>query len=78
MKKLGSFVQLPCFLSELQSVNCPKRCVFYNFVLTSVKVEVNLLKQFTYIYLKVLITVFQKMLRGLSHRSMKKGLSHPS
>ena len=60
MKKMGSFVWFPCFLPELCSLNCPKRCIFYNFVLTSAK-KPFLLKQITYIHLKVLITLFQKM-----------------
>ena len=38
-----------------------KRAFFYNFVLTSAR-NLSLLKQFTYMYLKVLITIFQKML----------------
>ena len=37
-----------------------KKCIFCNFVLTSER-NLSLLKQFTYMDLKVLITVFQKM-----------------
>ena len=48
-----------CFIN-LWSINCPKKCIFYNFVLTSAR-NLGLLKQFTYMHLKVLITLFQKM-----------------
>ena len=48
MEKMESFVKFLCFLTELWSVNCPKRCNFYNFVLTSAR-NLSLLKQF-YIY----------------------------
>ena len=61
MKKLGSFVLFSCFLPSLRSVNCPKRSIFYNFVLITAK-NLSLLKQFRYMHLKVLITLFQKML----------------
>ena len=61
MKKMGPFVQFPCFFPEFWSVNCPKKCIFYNFVLTSAR-NLSLLKQFTFMHLKVLITLFQKML----------------
>ena len=27
-EKMGSFVQFPCFLPDLWSVNCPKKCIF--------------------------------------------------
>ena len=76
-EQIGVICPASMFLSRIIVCKLSKK-VLCNFVLTSVKVEVNLLKQFTYMYLKVLITVFQKMLRGLSHRSMKKGLSYPS
>ena len=59
-EKMGSFVQFPCFLPELWSVNCPKQCIFNNFVLISVR-HPPLLKHFTYVHVKVLITLFQKM-----------------
>ena len=59
-EKMGLFVQFPYFLPELWSLNCPKKCIFCNFVLTSAR-NLSLLKQFTYMHLKVLITVFQKM-----------------
>ena len=60
MEKLESFVQFLCFLPELWSINCPKKCIFYNFVVTSAR-NLGLLKQFTYMRLKVLTTLFQKM-----------------
>ena len=37
-----------------------KKVHFYNFVQTSAR-NLSLLKQFTYMHLKVLITLFQKM-----------------
>ena len=40
---------------------CPKKNIFYNCVLTSAR-NVSLLKQFTYMHLNVLITLFQKMI----------------
>ena len=36
-------------------------CIFYNFVLTSAR-NLSLLKQFRYMHLKVIITLFQKIL----------------
>ena len=60
-EKMGSFVSFPSFFLELWTLNCPKKCIFCNFVLTSAR-NLNLLKQFTYMDLKVLITVFQKMI----------------
>ena len=45
---------------ELWSLNCPKKCIFWNFVLTSAG-NLSLLRQFTYKQLKLLITLFQKM-----------------
>ena len=39
----------------------PKKCIFCNFALTAVR-NLRLLKQFTYMDLKILITVFQKMI----------------
>ena len=38
-----------------------KKGIFYNFVLTSAR-NLSLLKQFTYMHLKVLTILFQKML----------------
>ena len=43
-----------------ESVNCPGKCIFYNFVQASAK-NLSLLNQCTYMHLKVLITHFQKM-----------------
>ena len=70
-EKMGSFVWFPCFIPELWSLNCSKKCLFCNFVLTLAR-NLSLLKQFTYVHLKVLITLFQKMIwfiSGLSHCS---------
>ena len=70
-EKMGSFVLFPCSLPDLWCFNCPKKCIFSNFVLTSAR-NLSLLKQFTCMDLKVLITVFQKMIwfiGGLNHRS---------
>ena len=70
-EKMGSFVKFACFLPELWSINCPKKCIFYNFVLTSAG-NLSLLKQFTYMHpesshynLSENATVY----RGLSYRS---------
>ena len=57
VRALSQRYQLP----ELWSLNCPKNSIFYNFVLTSAR-NLSLLKQFTYMHLKVIITLFQKML----------------
>ena len=46
-EKMGSYVWFSCFLPELCSLNCPKKCSFYNFVLTPAR-NLSLLKQFTY------------------------------
>ena len=59
-KKMGSFVQSPCFLPELWSLNCPKEGIFCNFVLISAR-NLSILKQFTNMHLKGLLTHFQKM-----------------
>ena len=58
---MGLFVQILCFLPESWSVNCPKMCIFHKLVLTSAR-NLSLLKQFTYIHLKDLFPLFQKML----------------
>ena len=60
-KKMGSFVYFQCFLLELWSFNCPKKYIFKNFVLTLAR-NLSQLKQFTWMYLKVLITLFLKMI----------------
>ena len=59
-EKMGSFVWFPCFLSKLMVLKLSKKCIFCNFVQTSPR-NLNLLKQFTYMHVKVLITLFQKM-----------------
>ena len=45
---------------ELWLLNCLKRCIFFNFALTSEKKQ-SLVKHFTYMHLKFLIMLFQKM-----------------
>ena len=49
-----------CLVSVSPSI-IQKRAFFYNFVLTSAR-NLSLLKQFAYMHLKVLITLFQKTL----------------
>ena len=53
-----------CLVSVLPSwvmvLKLSKKCIFCNFVLTSAR-NLSVLKQFTYMDLKVFITVFQKM-----------------
>ena len=44
----------------LWALNCFKKCIFCNIVLTSAR-NLSLLKQFTYMHLKGLATHFQKM-----------------
>ena len=58
---MGLFVWLPCFLPDLWSLNCPEKCIVCNFVLTSTR-NLSLLKKFTYMHLKFLITLFQKII----------------
>ena len=60
MKKIGSFVKFLCLLPEFWFVNCPKKSIFYNFVLTSARTR-SQLKQVPYMHVKVLITLFQKI-----------------
>ena len=70
-EKMELFVEFPCFLPELWSVNCPKKDIFYNIELTSAR-DLSLLKQFTYMVLKVSIALFSEnamVYRCLSHRS---------
>ena len=50
------------FPSWVMVLKLSKKCFFCNFVLSSAR-NLSLLKQFTYKYLKVLITIFQKMVR---------------
>ena len=52
VEKMGSFVYFPCSVCLVS--------IFCNFVLASAR-NLNLLKQFTYIHVKVLVTHFQKM-----------------
>ena len=59
-KNMVSFVQFPCFLPDLSSLDCLKKCIFCNFVLTSAR-NLSLSNQFTYMHLKDLGTLFRKM-----------------
>ena len=59
--KMGSFIYLSFLLAELRSFNCSKKCIICSFLLTSAR-NLSLLKQFTYMHLKVFITLFQKMI----------------
>ena len=70
-EKMGSVVQFSCFLPELWSVNCPKKCIFYNFVLNSAR-NLSLFKAI-YIYASESshYTLSENVMvcSGLSHRS---------
>ena len=57
-KKVDEKYGVICLVSVSPSII--QKSIFYNFVLTSVR-NLSLLKQFTYMHLKVL-TLFQKML----------------
>ena len=58
---MGSFIYIPCFRPELWSLYCPKKCIFCNFALTPAR-NLSMWKQFTYMDLKYLVTVFQKII----------------
>ena len=60
MKKNGFICLVYMFLPQLWSLNCLKKCIFCNFVLTSAR-NLRLFKQFTYMHLKGRNTHFQKM-----------------
>ena len=62
IEKMGPFTLFRCFLHELWSLYCPKKCIFCKFVLTSAR-NLSLLGQFTYMLLKVLIILLQKVVR---------------
>ena len=49
-----------CLVSELWSLSYLKKCIFCDVVLTSAR-NLSLLKQFTYMNRKGLVTHFQKM-----------------
>ena len=70
-EKMGSVVQFSCFLPELWSVNCPKKWIFYDFVLYSAK-NLSLFKVI-YIYASESshYTLSENVMvcSGLSHRS---------
>ena len=61
-KKWGPSSSFLCFLLELWSLNCPRKYIFCNSVLTSVR-NLSLLKKLAYMHLKVLIALFKKMIR---------------
>ena len=48
---MGSFVWFLCSFPELWFLNCLKKCIFCNFVITSAR-TLRLFKQFTYMHLK--------------------------
>ena len=54
----------------LLGLNCWKKYIFCNFVLTSAR-ELSLWKQFTYLHLAILITLFQKMKFALTFLNLK-------
>ena len=58
---MSMIVDAVSMFHELWSLNCLKKCIFCNFMLTSAR-NLSLLKQFTYMHLKVLFTHFQKMI----------------
>ena len=70
-EKMGSFVRFPCFLSELWSLNCPNKCIFCNFVLTSARKSKS--DKAIYIYGSESsyynLSENDMVYRGLSHRS---------
>ena len=61
MKKWGHLSSLHASFLSYGPEIVQKKCIFRNFVLTSAR-NLSLLKQFTYMDLKVLITVLQKMI----------------
>ena len=68
---MGSFIYLSFLLAELRSFNCSKKCIICSFLLTSAR-NLSLLKQFTYMHLKVFITLFQKMIWFIRVWSIKR------
>ena len=58
---VNGVILVSMLLPELWSLNYPKKCIFCSFVLTSAR-NLSVFKQFTYMDLKVFITVFQKIL----------------
>ena len=59
-EKNGVICVVFMFPSRVMILKLSKKVHFFNFVLTSVK-NLSILKQFTYMHLKGLITRFQKM-----------------
>ena len=60
-EKIGVICLISMFPSRIMVLKLSKKCFFCNFELTSAR-NVSLLKQFTYLHLKVLITLFQKII----------------
>ena len=60
-EKNGVICLVSMFPSWVMVCKLSKKVHFYNFVLTSAR-NLRLLQQFTYMHLKVLITLFQKMI----------------
>ena len=58
-EKNGSIVPFQCFLPELWSLNCLKKCIFCNFVLTSAT-NLNLSKQFAFLHIKGLVNALSE------------------
>ena len=56
-KKYGVISLVSIFSSRVMVLKCQKRYILCNFVLTSAR-NLNRLKQFIYMHLKVLITLF--------------------
>ena len=69
MKKWGHLSSYHVSVLSYDPSVVPKKCIFCNFVLTSAK-NPSLLKQFTYMHLKVLITLFQKMVWFIGIRAI--------
>ena len=59
-EKNGVICLVPMFPSCFWSLNCVKKCIFCNFVLTLAR-NPSLLKQFTYMHLNSCVTHFQEM-----------------
>ena len=59
-KKNGVICLVSMFPSRVMVLKLSKKMHFWNFLLTSVR-NLSLLKQFTYMHLKSLVTHFQKM-----------------
>ena len=58
-EEMGSFIQFPCFLPDLSSLNFRKKCVFGNSVLTSTR---KLMLKVIFIYASESSRYTQKMI----------------